>query len=308
MVVRSSALVTNLGVHFKLGRENAMAFVTSLDKGRPVAGAQVQVSDCRGKPLAQGQTDAQGQVRFTGLSPEAPSCDDESSGNAYFVSARATDAAGQADLAFTWSDWNRGIEPWRFNLPTDRSPQPSLRAHTVLDRPLLRAGETVSMKHLLRQETRQGFALPEDSRRPNTLVVTHLGSGQQFSQPLAWRGTATGGLSAESTLALPPAAKLGVYQIEMRGGGGAFETGQFRVEEFRLPVLQGRVAVAGTAELVQAREVPVSVQLSYLAGGPAANLPVRVSAPGACQGAAVPGPRRLQLRAAAWQRCRQRGR
>ena len=39
MYVRTSALVTNLGVHFKLGRENAMAWVTTLDKGQPVAGA-----------------------------------------------------------------------------------------------------------------------------------------------------------------------------------------------------------------------------------------------------------------------------
>jgi hypothetical protein len=55
MYVRTAALVTNLAVHFKLGRERAMAWVTSLDKGKPVAGAQVQVSDCAGKPVAQGK-------------------------------------------------------------------------------------------------------------------------------------------------------------------------------------------------------------------------------------------------------------
>ena len=46
MYVRTSALVTNLGVHFKLGRDNALAWVTSLDKGAPVAGAVVRVSSC----------------------------------------------------------------------------------------------------------------------------------------------------------------------------------------------------------------------------------------------------------------------
>jgi hypothetical protein len=74
------------------------------------------------------------------------------------VSARASQsdlvASGAVDdMAFTWSDWQRGIEPWRFNLPTSRTPSPTQRAHTVLDRTLLRAGETVSMKHLLRCET-----------------------------------------------------------------------------------------------------------------------------------------------------------
>jgi uncharacterized protein YfaS (alpha-2-macroglobulin family) len=61
MYVRTSALVTNLGVHFKLGRENALAWVTTLDKGQarwPMP--QVRVSDCRGKELATATTNAQG--------------------------------------------------------------------------------------------------------------------------------------------------------------------------------------------------------------------------------------------------------
>jgi hypothetical protein len=47
MYVRSSAVVTNQGVHLKLGQEKAVAWVTSLDKGKPVPNAVVQVSDCR---------------------------------------------------------------------------------------------------------------------------------------------------------------------------------------------------------------------------------------------------------------------
>ena len=37
--VSTAALVTNLAVHFKQGRENALAWVTALDSGTPVAGA-----------------------------------------------------------------------------------------------------------------------------------------------------------------------------------------------------------------------------------------------------------------------------
>ena len=118
MVVRTSALVTNLGVHFKLGRENALAWVTTLDKGQPVAGATVRVSDCRGKEVAHATTDAQGIARFKGVSPQAPRCEDDSfysdTQQAYFVSAR-TQNNGVADLAFTWSSWQRGIEPWRLD-------------------------------------------------------------------------------------------------------------------------------------------------------------------------------------------------
>lgn len=42
MFVRTSALVTNLGVHFKLGCDNVLAWVTTLDKSMPVANAVVR--------------------------------------------------------------------------------------------------------------------------------------------------------------------------------------------------------------------------------------------------------------------------
>ena len=294
MYVRSSALVTNLGLHFKLGRENALAWVTTLDTGKPVAGAKVRVSTCHGKEVAQATTDAQGIARFKGLPAQAPNCnqDDDYLGDfqqAYFVSARA-DSQGAPDMAFTWSSWQKGIEPWRFNVPTSRDERPDQRAHTVFDRTLLRAGETVSMKHLLRIETTAGFGLP--TRNPATLVITHVGSGQEFTQPITWRNTASGGRSAESTFAVPPAAKLGVYQVALRdadgqrsdGGGGGehgvteISTGQFRVEEFRLPVLQGSVGPQSKDPLVAASSVPAQVQINYVSGGPAVALPVRVSA------------------------------
>ena len=44
--VRTATLVTNLGVHFKLGRESSLVWVTRLADGKPVANAQVDVRDC----------------------------------------------------------------------------------------------------------------------------------------------------------------------------------------------------------------------------------------------------------------------
>eukprot|EP01031_Cornospumella_fuschlensis_P010854 gene10854-13282_t len=161
------ARVTNLGVHFKLGRENAMAWVTTLDKGAPVANAVVRVSDCQGAELAKATTNAQGIANFTGLSPQAPKCGRDDYRNAYFVSARVA-ASGVEDMAFTWSDWHKGIEPWRFNVPTSTEARPDEVAHTIFDRTLLRAGETVSMKHILRTQTSKGFGLAEV--QPSTLI------------------------------------------------------------------------------------------------------------------------------------------
>lgn len=289
MYVRTTALATNLAVHFKLGRENSLAWVTTLDKGKVVANAKVRVSDCRGREVASGTTDVRGVVSLKDVPSEAPNCqgandeDSEWGTGAYFVSARAKDDKSVEDLAFTWSDWQRGIEPYRFNVPTSLQAEPDRIAHTLFDRTLLRAGETVSMKHLVRTQTSKGFGVPDDL--PDTLVITHTGSGQQFTQPVAWRKTATGGQSAENTFAIPVAAKLGSYQVALRSGDGknnegqrSFDTGLFRVEEFRLPVLEGRVTPTDKKPLVNASSVPTDVQINYVAGGGAANLPVRVSA------------------------------
>ncbi|TAN12317.1 MAG: alpha-2-macroglobulin [Burkholderiaceae bacterium] len=285
MYVRTAALVTNLGVHFKLGRENALAWVTTLDTGEPVPGASVQISDCRGKRVAHATTDADGVASFKGVSPQAPNCtaDDNYVGdfqNAYFVSARAENH-GTEDMAFTWSSWQRGIESWRFNVPTSSDPAPDVRAHTLFDRTLFRTGEKVSMEHLLRTETDAGFGLP--GKKPATLVITHVGSGQAFEQPLKWRSTATGGLSAESTFTIPKAAKLGLYRVALKGEDDAgnvvsYTSGEFRVEEFRLPVYQGKVAPTSSAPLIAPGKIPVQVQINYISGGPAGNLPVQVSA------------------------------
>ncbi len=297
MYVRSSALVTNLGVHFKLGRENSAVWVTTLDKATVVAGASVRVSDCSGKEVATGTTDAKGVAMIKGLSSEPPRCDGRGGEgqDAYFVSARHKGTDGIEDMAFTWSDWQRGIEPYRFNLPISRKASADEVAHTILDRMLLRAGEKVSMKHLLREQGLKGFGAP--TAGPQTLVITHTGSGQQFKQALTWRKTASGGYSAESTFSVPPAAKLGVYTVQLdygptdrktpsRGSSedeeGSYQsslvTGQFRVEEFRLPVLEGSVLPVDKNPLVKSKTLPTAVQINYVSGGPAVNLPVRVSA------------------------------
>jgi len=60
----TAVLVTNLAVHFKQGRESSLAWVTTLDKAEPVAGAVVSVMNCAGKLLWSGATDADGVARI----------------------------------------------------------------------------------------------------------------------------------------------------------------------------------------------------------------------------------------------------
>src|SRR5262249_31726975 len=91
MYVRPRVLVTNLGVPFKLGRENSVVWVTSLGRGRPVADAEVAISGCDGKKLWSGRTDAQGVATVVQplVVPSSVTCNDS---DAFFVSARKADA------------------------------------------------------------------------------------------------------------------------------------------------------------------------------------------------------------------------
>ena len=274
MYARTGALVTNLGVHFKRGRSSSLVWVTTLDRGRPVAGARVAVNDCKGQPVWTGSTDARGIAAiprgFDPLWGDEKGC---LSSEGWFVTARSG-PAGSEDLAFVFSHWNRGIEPWRFNLPHGEGTEPDRRAHTVFDRTLFRAGETVSMKHFLRVQTERGLALPPADQLPQTLRITHLNSGAEVRLPLAWP---RGGRSAESQWAIPKNAALGSYGVSLEGQGRILASGSFRVEAFRVPLVDARLTGPAGLQVAPA-EVKFSAQLNALAGGPMAQAPLKLSA------------------------------
>ena len=274
--VQASALVTNLAAHFKHGAQSSLVWVTSLDKGKPVAKAQVAVRDCAGKLLWQGSTDASGVAQIA--QELAPS---RCPGNAnYFISARSG-----GDFTFTLSDWQGGIEQWRFNLPSGGIDADNRIASTVFDRSLLRAGETVHMKHFLRRHVGSGFAfvgaadkpaaghdwraqelkIDERGPLPATLYLVHQGSDEKFSFPLQWNAAG----SATTDWTIPATAKQGRYDVMV----GGMLAGFFRVEQFRVPSM--KAVVRGPAQAaVATTALDVDLQLNYLAGGAAAFAPV----------------------------------
>ncbi|HSD37452.1 MAG TPA: MG2 domain-containing protein [Rhodocyclaceae bacterium] len=255
----SSALVTNMAVHFKLGRESSLAWVTQLDNAEPVGNARISVSTCNGSPLWSGKTDAKGIAR---IDAELPAHYYDNECNGLLVVARKDD-----DLSFMLSSWGEGISTWQFNLGGG-AVAGKVAAHTVFDRPLFRAGETVSMKHFLRQRTSKGFATPAGAPQKK-VVLTHQGSGQEYDVPASWNaGTGV------STWAIPKEAKLGSYRVTLRLGDERYESGSFRVEQYRVPLMKA-VLKPPSATAVKASTVDVDAQLSYLAGGVAAGAPVK---------------------------------
>jgi uncharacterized protein YfaS (alpha-2-macroglobulin family) len=283
MYVPTAALVTNLAVHFKWGRESSLAWVTTLDGAKPVNGASVAVQDCNGRVLWEGTTDTQGIARVTALPDHSalPSCPATIPNEEYpylelsqnealrslraglFVTARTTD-----DLSFVSSGWDEGIEGWRFQLPTE-SWQGPLTVHTVLDRSLFRAGDTVHMKHVLRSKILGGFAEVPPSERPQTMSIRHLGSEEKYDFPVTWERAGV----AESTWKIPQEAKLGTYEIVFARDRHEWEAVEFRVQAFRVPLMRAILQPPSAAQ-VAPTEMPIDVQVQYLAGGAAAGLPV----------------------------------
>ena len=292
MYVPTAVLVTNLSVHFKWGRESSLVWVTALDTGDPVKKATVTVRDCQEKVLWQGKTDAEGIARIETPLPSSeglPRCNYKMEGYDYsqpleglggglFITAQISE-----DMAFVHSSWDNGIEPWRFNVPEESYSGPFI-AHTIFDRSLLRAGETIHLKHLFRQHTMKGFSTVPKPQMPDIVSIEHYGSEQKYQFPLKWDSNGI----AEMTWAIPKEAKLGLYEVRLlkkaegeqnrglyRREPRAWTSGRFRVEEFRVPLLKG-VIQPPTDPLIHAKEVTLDLSIQYLAGGGAGLLPIKL--------------------------------
>jgi alpha-2-macroglobulin len=280
--VPATALVTNMAAHFKRGREGSLVWVTSLDRGEPVAGARVRVLDCDGRVFHDAVSDRDGLVRVDRALPVAeslPGCSHQHDRQLMVMASLGS------DFTFTLEQWSDGIAPWRFNLPTGDYDGPyTMRA--VLDRSLLRTGETVHMKLFARERRRDGFSVPPLGLIDGRVVIEHVGSEQKYEVTAQWQRNGNG----YAQWAVPADARLGTYLIRSydrlpRAGSaspGAASSGtrervvgQFRVEAFRLPTMRATLKTPAQP-LIAASEASVDVQLSYLSGGPAGGLPVRL--------------------------------
>ena len=299
MYVPTAALVTDLAVHFKQGKANSLVWVTALESGGPVRDAQVAVADCHGAELWSGATDARGLAMVPALAAFAnlPQCDStQTDHNADYFSDQVESINGLGrgllvtarhgdDFSFVHSSWQQGIEAWRFHVPTDYQPSP-YAADTVFDRTLLRAGETVHMKHFIRAKTLQGLSPVPDDQLPDTMTIRFSGGDQHYDLDLKWTNSST----AANDWQIPKDAKLGEYSVVMtrrktvtpspspaiaEGDLSSREltTGSFRVEEFRIPLMKAAIRIPAQP-LVAVAQFPVDLSAEYLSGGAAKGLPV----------------------------------
>jgi len=264
--VATAALVTNMAVHFKWGRERSLAWVTSLDTGKPVSGAEVRVTDsCTGEEFAHGKTDASGAVFAPRGLPEPSTYGNCEGGDSpLMISARLGN-----DMSFTLTSWNEGIAPYDFDLPYGYQARDDI-IHTVFDRALVRQGETVHMKHIVRRPVGVGFALTPAFE--GALKLVHRGSDTEFEIPLKIDIHGVG----ETSWTAPQGAPMGDYDLQVITPDKTIYTGQsFRVDEYKLPTM--RASVTGPKDAaVKPKTLPLDLFAGFLSGGGAPNLPVEL--------------------------------
>ncbi len=66
---------------------------------------------------------------------------------------------GDADFAVVSTDWNEGIGPWEFNIPSGYG-TPAYQTYFYTDRPIYRPGQTVFWKGIVRAVVDDAYALP----------------------------------------------------------------------------------------------------------------------------------------------------
>ena len=265
--VAAGALVTNMAVHFKWGREASLAWVTTLNSGKPLAGADIRITDsCTSKEFARGNSDAQGRLLIkSGLpAPETYGGCGKNSDHPLMISARSG-----GDFSFTMTEWSKGIRPYDFDLSYGYSEVEDI-VHTVFDRTLIKNGDTINMKHIQRRPIGAGFGFAEAIK--GTLVLSHSGSGTEFEMPVSIGADGIG----ESKWTAPKGAPQGDYNLSIKVGERTiYPQASFRVDEYRLPTM--RASVAGPkAALIRPKSVPLDLFVGFLSGGGAPGLPVSI--------------------------------
>lgn len=266
MFVHSMTLATDLSAHLKFTDSEALVWVTRLSTGKPVAKAQVKVVDCKGMNLPTKQTDEWGVAQFS--ITKISNCKTA----AMFYEGVLAVAKHGNDTSFTFPTWTKGIESWQFRAGRSDYGNRAERIVTILDRTLLRTGETLHMKHIARFIDTEGLRSLNKEKFPKKFVARFIGNDDVFPIPLKWNESG----EAVAEWKIPQHVPLGSYDL-------CFEfidwpescTARFRVGDFRVPNTKA-ILKTSAKPLINPKQIPLEIALEHLSGGHAGKQTVVV--------------------------------
>ena len=241
--------MTDLGLAWKSAAGNLEAFVFSQSTGRPVAGAAVRLFNDENQALQEALTDAGGLAHL-----RCPT-------NAQWIAA----ALGPDFHALKIADHE--IPLYGFDLPFlwPGEPAPGRPVVVFSDREFYRPNETLHLKALARDWTREGLAVPSDLA--GTLECFDARGKSFFSNNVQF--SARGACSADVPL---PAGPCGDYVARFHLGQSDY-VHAIRVAEFQPSPFE--VSVLARPEYAAGDKVEIPVSARYYFGQPLARARVK---------------------------------
>ncbi|MBP8972327.1 MAG: Ig-like domain-containing protein, partial [Anaerolineae bacterium] len=252
-------LVQSVNITLKFSQDTALAWVTDLASGDPIAGAPVIFYNQDFNPVARVVSDESGLAMAS-----IPRLSD------LYTTVYASVDEG-AWFGFAVSAWSDGMDPWQFDTWADYQPE-DLSVYLYTDRPIYRPNQPVYFKGILRDRDDVTYTLPALREVP---VKIYDDRGEIiYDQMLPV--TAQGSFSGE--LLLGPEAPLGYYRIVAEVSSNARESFSvgFSVAEYRAPEFQVDVTPARD-QVAQGETIEVLVEARYFFGGAVSNAAVGYS-------------------------------
>ena len=221
--------VTELGISGKFSPENNVIWVTELRTGKPVAGAEVEIRDETNAVRWKGKTDADGKAQSPGWKVLGIASKSTWDKPKQWVFARRG-----SDIALTSSEWGSGLDPYRFDIAYEWSPEPQRVEGSVFsERGIYRAGETVHLKGIFRKREKGEWRLPAVAR----VACEVLDSFEKTALKSQPELDSFGSFSCD--FETRPDASLGTYTVKVKippetpADKETSISGSFRVEAFR---------------------------------------------------------------------------
>lgn len=261
---KTTVLVTDIGLHVKMGYFNTLVWAFSIHDGKPLPNVSIEVFNTSEK-VASGTTDSNGLIQLTGL--EFNSVYQKK----FLITGKTSD-----DFTFILTDYqySAGISYWDFNFNrANLTSANNFLVETLTDRPIYKPGEKVSLKVFSREWSNETLSfLPRDFETID--VEINDPTGNKFYSINRLKLSEFG--TAHIEIPLKTSARTGEYQVRVKKSSApndyyAWRSPRgFSVQEFRAPNFE--IFVAADKKITdQSKELSVSTKASYLFGGAVKN-------------------------------------
>ena len=252
-------LVADANLTFKSSYDEALAWVTDLESGKPLAGVPVTFYDENFNPVNQGVTDGSGLLKTSIPRP------------ADYYSNRYAMVNGGEHFAFASSAWGSGVSLYDYGAWFGNySPANQPTAYLYTDRPIYRPGQPVYFKGILRLDDDLNYSLPPN-QQAHLKISNYEEPIYEADVPLTGMGSFDGKFTLDSE------ATLGYYTLEvslsedvgnppLASQTGAIGSVTFNVAEYRKPEYQVSVT-AEPANVLAGGQFTGQLQADYYSGG-----------------------------------------